>query len=138
MSRKPIFNNELLFERIEEKLNNDGDIIMEDNTWITCYEPWTGTYFHTSPSLLMWAEMQLNKEYHKKGVVSFGYFLRLLGLSIADGHDHVGWIGEDGMKWIEIFNHHVIRDHVHPAEDPLAEQEYYELFYIQEPVDLED
>ena len=135
--KKPIFNNELLFERIEEKLNNDQDILEEDQAWITCHEPYTGTFFHTSPSLLMWAEMQLNKEYHRKGIVSFAYFLKLLGLSIASEYEHIGWIGEAGMTWIEIFNHHVIRDHIHTT-DPLAEQEYYELFYVQFPGELED
>lgn len=136
MNKKPIFNNDLLFERIEEVLNNDADIIQEDMTWITCYEPFTGTYFHTSPSLLMWAEMQLNKEYHKKGVVSFAFFLKMLGLTFASEYEDIGWIAEDTMTWIDILNHHVIKDHVHPAEDPLAEQEYYELFYIHDPVYL--
>lgn len=136
MNKKPIFNNDLLYERIEEVLNNDADVIQEDMTWITCYEPFTGTYFHTSPSLLIWAEMQLNKEYHKKGVVSFAFFLKMLGLTFASEYEDIGWIAEETMTWIDIYNHHVIKDHVHPAEDPLAEQEYYELFYIHDPVYL--
>lgn len=143
--KKPIMNNGLLYDKIESVLNNDAELIQEDNTWITAYEPYSGTYFHTSPALLLWAELQLNKELHRVGAVSVGYFLKLLGLPRCDEYNNVGWTMEsmlqwhdDGGCWINIFNHHVLKDRITQISDPLADNDYYELFYLEDPEALEE
>lgn len=143
--KKPIMNNAILYDKIEAVLNSDAELIQEDNSWITGYEPYTGTFFHTSPTLLLWAELQLNKELHRVGRVSFGYFLKLLGLPRSDEYDSVGWTMEsmlkwhgDGACWINIINHHVLRDHIPQISDPLADNDYYELFYLEDPDAFEE
>lgn len=145
--KKPVMNNGILYDKIENILNNDSELILEDTAWITAYEPYSGTYFHTSPALLLWAELQLNKELHRLGEVSVGYFLKLLGLPRCDEYNGVGWTMESMMNkwhddcsacWINIFNHHVLKDHIPQVSDPLADNDYYELFYLEDPETLED
>ena len=71
------------------------------------YDTYSGRYFESSVDRVLQAEYHLNRNYVLSGQLSVNNFYEMLGISVIDGGDCIGWSVYDGIDWID-FNHRKI------------------------------
>ena len=100
------------------------------------YDSFCDRWFRSSLLAVTAAEYHLNRNFALGGIVGLDMFYGFLGLGIPAEFENFGWEGmkltEDwGACWID-FGHNYICDGV-GGEEP-----YYELIYVQEPIDCSE
>lgn len=88
------------------------------------FDEWSGTFFRSSKTAILWGEMFVNKSLHKDGKCYVNDFYEKIGMTTFN--EEFVWELSGRCQWVDF-------DHIYVDQEDGSESYYY-IVFIPEPI----